>query len=156
MTDKEMKEKTKLDKTEKFRLLTNIFMIIFSLVVSILEKDITWIIVALLWSNIAIQELLSSKIIKQQDLLIEMQDKFIKKLLEVEWKIINIKNIKIPEHFSKPHKNKMKERWNYIRENKKFKVPIVVDSNNNLKDGYTSYLIAKELKLKEVEVKVVD
>ena len=50
----------------------------------------------------------------------------------------------------------MKERWNYIRENKKFKVPIVVDSNNNLKDGYTSYLIAKELKLKEVEVKVVD
>ena len=80
MTDKEMKEKTKLDKTEKFRLLTNIFMIIFSLVVSILEKDITWIIVALLWSNIAIQELLSSKIIKQQDLLIEMQDKFIKKL----------------------------------------------------------------------------
>lgn len=70
-----------------------------------------------------------------------------------------LENIKIQEKFKKhpPNAMKMNKRkfYYYYNHHKKFYVPIVVNKNNILVDGYTSYLIAKEYKLKYVPVKRV-
>ena len=39
---------------------------------------------------------------------------------------------------------KEKERIEYFKKNQNFETQIIVDKDNNLKDGYTSYLIAKK------------
>ena len=69
----------------------------------------------------------------------------------------NIENIYILEEFKKhpPRKVKMAERiLYYIETGGKFKVPIVITRIGSwvLKDGYTSYLIAKENNIKYVKV----
>ena len=71
----------------------------------------------------------------------------------------NIENIYIYDDFKKhpPRKVKMAERVLYYMENKKFKVPIIITKhwaygNWYLRDGYTSYLIAKENNIKYVKV----
>ena len=72
----------------------------------------------------------------------------------------NIENICIYENFKKyqPRKVKMAERILFFKETGKLKVPIVVNKYAGLygefwlKDGYTSYLIAKENNIKYVKV----
>lgn len=61
-------------------------------------------------------------------------------------KIVRLSKIKIPDYYVKPNIVKMNDRYKYYLINKKYLVPIIVDKNNMLVDGYTSYLIAKELK----------
>ncbi len=67
---------------------------------------------------------------------------------------MKLNKIKIKDSFKKrqPKGSKMRERWEYYRDNDRFYSPIVVDQSNYLVDGYTSYLIAKTEGLKEVEV----
>lgn len=144
------KEKTKLDKKNKFMITWHILMVIFSIAVAIIEKDLTWGLVALLWTDVAVMEYCNAKMLKGKEAIIDMQEDHI----EVQTDIINtlltetaievdIKNIKIPKHFTKPNAEKLKERFDYYKQNKKFKKPIIIDNNYTLIDGYTSYLIAK-------------
>ena len=67
---------------------------------------------------------------------------------------MKLSKIKIKDSFKKtePKNWKMRERWEYYRCNDRLYSPIVIDKSNYLVDGYTSYLIAKEDGLKEVEV----
>lgn len=67
---------------------------------------------------------------------------------------MKLNKIKIKDSFKKaePKGWKMRERWIYYRQMGKLYSPIVVNGRGYLVDGYTSYLIAKEDGLKEVEV----
>ena len=160
--DVEYKEKTKIDNIEKIQLWLRIIMVVFSVIVAIKEKDATWIVVSLLWGNLAIERYFNAKIIKGRDYLEEIQDKHIKEQnrmlddlihkLSEKNVIIDLKNIKVPEDFTKPNKKKLESREKYFRSNSKFKVPIIIDSENNLVDGYTSYLIAKKYEFSTVNV----
>ena len=71
----------------------------------------------------------------------------------------NIKNIHIYSDYQEhpPRKVKMAERTLFFMETGKLKVPIVITKhwlygNWYLRDGYTSYLIAKENNIKYVKV----
>lgn len=68
---------------------------------------------------------------------------------------IAFKDIIISKEFKKhyPRKSKMQERWEYYEKHKEGKVPIIVDKNNVLIDGYTTYLIAKKLGVNKILVK---
>ena len=68
--------------------------------------------------------------------------------------IIDLNDIKIPEKFTKPRKEKLNSRIEYYNKNKRFEVPIILDPSNMLIDGYTSYLIAKKYNMKTVQAKV--
>lgn len=147
MNNKDWKEIAKLDKREKYQIASNIIMIIFCTATAILEKDFIWILCALLWGNIVVIEYCDSKLSKGKDVLLnfyERQNKWLwKELLEQTPRVVHLKNIKIPKHFTKPGDKKLKERRQYLKDNKRFKAPIIVDKNLTLVDGYTSYLIAK-------------
>lgn len=71
-------------------------------------------------------------------------------------KIVSLNKIQIPDYYVKPNAIKMNIRYEYYLANKKYLVPIIVDENNVLVDGYTSYLIAKQIKKKFVNVEVKD
>lgn len=156
------KEKTRLDKKNKIMIGFYILMAIFEITVAIIEKDFTWIICALLWGNIALIEYCNAKILKGRDAIIEIKDRHIEKqnklfdeLLEhinKKRKIIKISDIKIQKKFKAPNKDKLNRRYTYFDKYLNFEVPIIVDSQNNLIDGYTSYLIAKHYKFSYVEV----
>ena len=70
----------------------------------------------------------------------------------------NINNIKIKKGFldTPPKRDKMIEKWVFYTATGKFKDEIVIDNNNYLIDGYTSYLMAKTLDLKYVSVKRIN
>lgn len=65
-----------------------------------------------------------------------------------------ISNIKINEEFkrTKPKKWKMQSKENYFLKYGIFESKIVLDKNNVLIDGYTSYLLAKKFKVNVVKV----
>ena len=67
---------------------------------------------------------------------------------------LNIQDITIPENYKKhpPRGNKMKEKWEYYRQNNKLEEEIIVNEHNVLIDGYTSYLIAEADGIKKVNV----
>lgn len=67
---------------------------------------------------------------------------------------LKIQDIKIPKDYKKhpPRENKMKEKWEYYRQNNKLKEEIIVNEHNVLIDGYTSYLIAEADGIKKVKV----
>ena len=69
-------------------------------------------------------------------------------------KFKRLSKIKVPEEWCQPRVYKMFERIVYYYKYHKYKVPIVIDKNNMLIDGYTSYLIVKGLKKKIVRVEV--
>ena len=141
-----------------FKIKSDVVMIIFSIIAAVVCKNPTWIVCAFLWIDIAVIEYCDSKISDGKDEIIDMQKQFIDKLLkelDKRVKFVYLKNIKIPEHFTNPKQKKFQERVEYFCENKKFKVPIVINENNELLDGYTSYLIAKNFNLEIVEVKEV-
>lgn len=59
---------------------------------------------------------------------------------------IRLSKIKISDGFKahKPSKEKMFEKIEYFMLNGKFKEKIILDKNNVLVDGYTTYLLAKQ------------
>lgn len=159
---KTWKEMTKLETRTKVMITFHIIMVIFSITVAILNKDFTWILVALLWADVAIMEYCDGKLLKGKEYLIDIQDEHIKiqnkmfddmlEHINRKRKIIKISDIKIQKKFKAPNKEKLNRRYTYFDTNAKFEVPIVVDSKNNLIDGYTSYLIAKHYKFSHIEV----
>ena len=66
----------------------------------------------------------------------------------------NINNIIISNEFKNtvPKPNKMRDKWLFYKVFGEFKERIVLDEDNCLVDGYTSYLIAKEEGKKYVPV----
>ncbi|MCI9000093.1 MAG: hypothetical protein HFJ26_04025 [Clostridia bacterium] len=161
---KTWKEMTKLETKTKVRILFHSIMAIFSTIVAIIDKDFTWILVALLWVNVAIMEYCDGKLLKSKDALIELheehtkiQDKMIINLLKdlsTPNVVIDINLIKIPKKFTKPRKEKLDKRIEFYNKHKYFEAPIIIDPSNTLVDGYTSYLIAKKYNLKTVQAKV--
>ncbi len=159
---KDWKEKNKLDDTTKLVIIINVVIAIFNIYVAIKTKQISYITISILFLTIACNQYLDAKLLKSKDYLlhiknetIDKQEKTIKilfKELEKKTKIIDIKNINIPDYFKKPNKKKMEEREKYFRQNSKFEAPIIIDQYNNLIDGYTSYLIAKKYEFSTVEV----
>lgn len=156
------KEKTKIDDFTKWTIAVNVIIVIFNIYVAIKTKQTSYITISILFFTIACIQYLDAKLLKSKDYLIhikneiiEKQDKTIKilfKELEKKTKIIDIKNINIPEYLKKPNKKKMEEREKYFKQNSKFEAPIIIDQYNNLIDGYTSYLIAKKYEFSTVEV----
>lgn len=63
-----------------------------------------------------------------------------------EGEIVKIENIKIPHYFVQPNEKKLKEREIYYKKHNYFKSTIVLDKNNLLIDGYTTYLLALNYK----------
>ena len=70
----------------------------------------------------------------------------------LEGEIVRLENIKIKKDFSEPKERKMKERRNYFNKYGYFKSPIILDRNNTLLDGYTTYLLAKEIGYKSITI----
>lgn len=166
MNNKTWEKMTKLEAKTKVRIVIHILIAILSLVTAGIEKNGAWAICGMLWITIAVMEYCDNKLLKGSDALAEIQEQHIKvqnemiddllKKLSEQTKIIDITRIKIPKHFTKPRQKKLEERWDYAVKNGKFKVPVIIDKDNNLKDGYTSYLVAKSLGLEEIEAKVVN
>lgn len=71
--------------------------------------------------------------------------------------IKRLKNIKISKEFKMkyPRTLKLISKMEYYLRNNKFEQPIVVNKDNVLVDGYTSYIIAQMLNKKWVRVKRV-
>lgn len=161
---KTWKEMTKLETKTKIMIIFHIIMAIFSIIVAITNKESTWIVVTLLWVNVAIMEYCDSKLLKGKEALIvlhEEHDKIQTELIMNLLKDLSMPNIvietdliKIPKHFTKPGKKKLNKRIEFYNKNKYFAAPIIIDPSNTLVDGYTSYLIAKKYNLKTVQAKV--
>lgn len=62
----------------------------------------------------------------------------------LEGEIIKIDSIRIRKYFKKPNPRKLATRKIYYEKHNYFRSQIVVNKNNYLVDGYTTYLIAKE------------
>lgn len=62
-----------------------------------------------------------------------------------EGEIVKISNIKIQENYKEPDSRRMQLRKQYYEKHKYFRATIVLDNDNNLVDGYTTYLLAKEM-----------
>lgn len=68
--------------------------------------------------------------------------------------LIRLSKIKISEEFKKhkPKSKKMNDKNIYFILNNTFKEKIILDKNNVLVDGYTTYLLAKEYEKKFIWV----
>lgn len=124
-----------------YEFMVGILFLIIALAIFVFEKSLKW----------------RNEVIEDQNECINNQGKIITELFEelaTPNVIIDIKNIKIPKKFTKPKKEKLDHRFKYYEINKCFEVPIVIDKNNILVDGYTSYLIAKKYDMKTVQAKV--
>lgn len=73
--------------------------------------------------------------------------------LEENEHYIKLKKINISDNFKKhpPKRKKFCQRASYFRDFGRFYSPIILDDDNYLIDGYTSYLIAKQNGIKRVE-----
>lgn len=69
-----------------------------------------------------------------------------------EGEIIKIDNIKIPEKFQKPNKEKINKRKDYYKKHRYFRSTIILNDKNYLLDGYTTYILAKEMKFEYITV----
>ena len=71
--------------------------------------------------------------------------------------IKRLKNIKISKEFKMKYPNTLKliSKMEYYLRNNKFEQPIIINKDNVLVDGYTSYIIAQMLNKKWVRVKRV-
>lgn len=71
--------------------------------------------------------------------------------------IKKLKNVKISKQFkmSYPNTLKLMSKMEYYLRNNKFEQPIIINKDNVLVDGYTSYIIAQMLNKKYVRVKRV-
>lgn len=76
-------------------------------------------------------------------------------------KSIKTKKIKIPDEFSStyPKAEKIKDKYAYYKACKMNKIEyrfsdyIVIDKNNNLRDGYITYLLARAFGEKKIDVR---
>lgn len=162
MIDNKWKKDTSLSELEKTILCMYIVMFIFSMAVAILEKNMPYLIIAVLWLDLFICEYFNKKNSKMDKALMDSykelnkaQNQLITSLfgeLDKESRTMYLEDIKIPKNFTKPGKKKLDRRFKYYEKNKCFEVPIIVDERNTLEDGYTSYLIAKKYKLEKVRV----
>lgn len=68
--------------------------------------------------------------------------------------LVPLQDIKIPMRFltHPPKMDKLMERVRWFANTGKFSVPIIIDKNFVLRDGYTSYLAAKRYQKVNVEV----
>lgn len=124
-----------------YEFMLGVMFLIIALSIFVFEKAIKW----------------RDDVLEEQNDCIKIQDKLITKLYEELAKptvVIDLKNIKIPKKFTKPKKEKLDHRFKYYEINKCFEVPIVIDKDNMLVDGYTSYLIAKKYNMKLVQARV--
>lgn len=82
------------------------------------------------------------KVIKQleKQRAIKIDNSLVSRPLEGE--IVRINNIKVPYTFKAPNKQKLQERKEYYNKYKYFKNPLVLDKQNYIVDGYTTYLLA--------------
>lgn len=81
-------------------------------------------------------------------------------MLDKIMKIFNkekLSNIKIQDSFRRnpPSHKKVLVKMNYYNKYQNFEQPIVLDKDNVLIDGYTTYLIAKQVGMKYMPVKRV-
>lgn len=83
---------------------------------------------------------------------LEIKEKYNKLTTRLE--TVKISDIKIDYWFIKtpPKQSKMQNREKYLLENGEFKSLIILNKNNKLLDGYTSYLLAKKYNIQNVEV----
>ena len=145
-------------------IILNITVGVFDIIQGIVHSNLDRIMVGVLFLLVSLMMYLLEEATKWRDDLIKLQDEHIKKqdklLLDAIKEltnpnvIIDLKNITIPEKFTKPRKEKLNSRIQYYNKNKCFEVPIIIDKNNMLIDGYTSYLIAKKYNMKTVQAKV--
>lgn len=69
-----------------------------------------------------------------------------------EGEIVKISNIKIQEIFKKPNLQKIKQRRKYYKRYNYFRSTIVLSQDNYLLDGYTTYLLAKEMNFEYITI----
>lgn len=69
-----------------------------------------------------------------------------------EGEIVKISNIKIQKYFKMPNRDKMKRRQEYYEKHSYFRSTIVLNNKNYLVDGYTTYLLAKEMKFDYITI----
>ena len=62
----------------------------------------------------------------------------------------------IPENMTEPHRMKIERYRAYYRRKWDFAHEIIIDENNHIRNGYCSYLIAKEFGLQTVSVLRID
>ena len=82
---KSWNEMTKLETRTKVMITFHIIMVILSITVAILNKDFTWILVALLCGDVATMEYCDGKLLKSSEALNDAQEKYI----EIQKDIIN-------------------------------------------------------------------
>lgn len=143
-------EAIKLKRSEKLRIMLNFSIAILSVATGIIEINIAWVMCGLLWITISIIQYSGLKIQKGNDEIInllekhtKLQSSIIDALISETAVEIEINKIKIPKHFTKPNPKKLQQKFKYYRENHKFESPIIINTDYELVDGYTSYLIAK-------------
>lgn len=145
-------------------MILNITAGVFDIAGGVIHSNFDRIMVGTLFLLISFMMFVFEKATKWRDDLIDSQEKYEKKQdefinqllqeLRTIWVITDINLIKIPEKFTKPRKEKLDHRFKFYNKNKCFEVPIVINTNNELVDGYTSYLIAKKYNMKTVRAKV--
>lgn len=71
---------------------------------------------------------------------------------------INIDEIKLPHYMigSRIGKEKYRQKWKHYRKTGKLESKIILDQDCVLRDGYSSYVIAKKAKLEKVPAYFVD
>lgn len=69
-----------------------------------------------------------------------------------EGEIVKIDNIKISKKFQKPNKEKLNKRREYYLKHKYFRSTIILNNKDYLIDGYTTYILAKEMKFDYITV----
>ena len=74
MKDKIWKEKTKLNKVEIKEIIVQVLLAILSIVVAVTSKNFTWILVAMLYAEIALLEYCNNKLLKAKEAIIELKD----------------------------------------------------------------------------------
>lgn len=65
---------------------------------------------------------------------------------------IDIDKIIIPEYYKRPGAEKLRKKKQFFIENGYFESNIIIDENNNLIDGFTTYFIAKVYEFKYISV----
>ena len=66
--------------------------------------------------------------------------------------IVRIENIKINKKFQMPRDEKLKARLEYFYKHNYFRSTIILNNKNYLVDGYTTYLLAKDLKFDYITI----
>lgn len=84
MKDK-WKEKTKLNKIEIKEIIVQVLLALMSVVVALISKNFAWIVIAMLYSEIALLEYCNKKLLKAKQAIIDLKDKE----MEYKNKLIN-------------------------------------------------------------------